>query len=48
MMDPNFSAPNKPQNVLVMSACYASYMASSSNVRYQVRTSSNPCKQVAV
>lgn len=37
MMDPNFSAPNPPQNVLVMSACYASYMASSSNVRYQVR-----------
>jgi Protein RETICULATA-related len=36
MMDPKFSAPNKPQNVLVMSGCYASYMASSSNVRYQV------------
>lgn len=36
MMDPNFSAPNPPQNVLVMSACYASYMASSSNVRYQI------------
>ncbi len=33
MLDPNFGAPNPPQNVLLMSGCYASYMASSSNLR---------------
>lgn len=36
MLDPEFSAPNPPQNVLVMSGAYASYMASSSNLRYQI------------
>lgn len=29
--------PCFPQDVLVMSAAYGSYMASSSNLRYQVR-----------
>ncbi len=35
-LDPDFKAQNPPQNVLAMSAAYASYMASSSNIRYQV------------
>ena len=36
MLDPDFKAPNPPQNVVNMSAAYATYMASSSNLRYQV------------
>lgn len=36
LLDPSFTPLNEPQNVLVMSAAYASYMASSSNLRYQV------------
>ena len=36
MMDPAFVPLNDPQDVLVMSAAYGSYMASSSNLRYQV------------
>jgi len=35
-MDPSFQAPNPPQNVFTMSAAYATYMASSSNFRYQL------------
>lgn len=35
-IDPSFEPQNPPQNVLAMSAAYASYMASSSNVRYQI------------
>ena len=37
-IDPEFKAQNPPQNVLAMSAGYAVYMASSSNLRYQVHT----------
>lgn len=36
MLDPTWVPLNAPQNVLVMSAAYASYMATSSNLRYQV------------
>ena len=32
-MDPGFKAPNPPQDVVKMSAAYATYMASSSNLR---------------
>ena len=35
-LDPSFSPPNAPQDALAMSAAYASYMAVSSNLRYQV------------
>ena len=35
-IDPEFKVQNPPQNVLAMSAGYAVYMASSSNLRYQV------------
>ena len=34
--DPSWAPPNAPQDVLAMSAAYASYMAVSSNLRYQV------------
>lgn len=36
MLDPNFVPLNPPQDVLIMSAAYGSYMASSSNLRYQI------------
>jgi hypothetical protein len=36
LLDPTFVPLNDPQNVLVMSAAYGSYMASSSNLRYQI------------
>lgn len=36
MLDPEFVPLNDPQNVGVMSAAYGLYMASSSNLRYQV------------
>jgi len=36
MLDPAWAPPNAPQDVLTMSAAYASYMAVSSNLRYQV------------
>lgn len=36
MLDPTFVPLNPPQDVLVMSAAYGSYMASSSNLRYQI------------
>jgi len=35
-MDPTFVPLNDPQDVFVMSAAYGSYMASSSNLRYQI------------
>lgn len=35
-LDPSFVPLNPPQDVLVMSAAYGSYMASSSNLRYQI------------
>lgn len=35
-LDPNYHSTNPPQNVLNVSAAYASYMAISSNLRYQV------------
>ena len=35
-LDPAWAPPNAPQDVLTMSAAYASYMAVSSNLRYQV------------
>lgn len=35
-LDPSWAPPNAPQDVLAMSAAYASYMAVSSNLRYQV------------
>lgn len=35
-LDPTFSSPNKPQNVAFMSAAYGTYMATSSNLRYQL------------
>jgi len=36
ILDPSFVPLNDPQNVAVMSAAYGAYMASSSNLRYQV------------
>ena len=36
MLDPAFVPLNPPQDALIMSAAYGSYMASSSNLRYQV------------
>lgn len=36
MLDPTFVPLNDPQNVLVMSSAYGVYMASSSNLRYQI------------
>ena len=36
LMDPGFAPQNPPQDVITMSAAYASYMAVSSNLRYQV------------
>lgn len=36
MLDPSFVPLNDPQNVVVMSAAYGTYMASSSNLRYQI------------
>ena len=35
-IDPSFKPQNASQNVLVTSSLYASYMASSSNLRYQI------------
>lgn len=35
-LDSGFQPQNPPQDVLIMSAAYASYMAISSNLRYQV------------
>lgn len=35
-LDPSFTAPNKPQNILFMSAAYGVYMSTSSNLRYQI------------
>ena len=35
-MDPTFIPLNAPQDALIMSAAYGSYMATSSNLRYQV------------
>lgn len=35
-MDPSFVPLNAPQNVLIMSAAYGVYMATSSNLRYQI------------
>lgn len=40
LLDPEFTTPNPPQNLLAVSAAYASYMGISSNLRYQVRL---PC-----
>ena len=37
-LDPSFSAPNPPQDVVSMSAAYAAYMATSSNFRCLFRT----------
>jgi len=37
MLDPGFKPLNQPQNVLQTSAAYGAYMATSSNLRYQVR-----------
>ena len=36
MLDPTFVPLNDPQDVLLMSAAYGTYMATSSNLRYQV------------
>ena len=36
-LDPSFSPTNPPQNVLAVSAAYASYMGINSNLRYHVR-----------
>ena len=36
MLDPGWAPPNAPQDVLTLSAAYASYMAVSSNLRYQL------------
>lgn len=36
MLDPTFVPLNQPQDVLAMSAAYGVYMATSSNLRYQV------------
>lgn len=36
MLDSGFQPQNPPQDVFTMSAAYASYMAVSSNLRYQV------------
>lgn len=36
LLDPTFVPLNAPQDVIVMSAAYGSYMASSSNLRYQI------------
>lgn len=36
MLDPSFVPLNDPQDVFLMSAAYGTYMASSSNMRYQV------------
>jgi len=36
ILDPTFVPLNDPQNVLVMSGAYGVYMASSSNLRYQI------------
>jgi len=35
-LDPSFTPLNDPQDIFVMSAAYGAYMASSSNLRYQV------------
>jgi hypothetical protein len=37
LLDPAFKPLNQPQNVLQTSAAYGTYMATSSNLRYQVR-----------
>ena len=42
LMDPGFAPQNPPQDVITMSAAYGSYMAVSSNLRYQVRSTA-PC-----
>lgn len=36
MLDPTFAPLNDPQDVVTMSAAYGVYMATSSNLRYQV------------
>ena len=36
MLDSGFHPQNPPQDVFTMSVAYASYMALSSNIRYQV------------
>lgn len=36
MLDPSFVPLNAPQNVIVMAAAYGLYMATSSNLRYQI------------
>ncbi|GAB4814932.1 hypothetical protein N2152v2_001978 [Parachlorella kessleri] len=36
LLDPAFTPLNPPQDVLIMSAAYGTYMASSSNLRYQI------------
>lgn len=36
LFEPDFAPPNAPQNPLVVSGAYASYMATSSNLRYQL------------
>ncbi|KAI8471097.1 MAG: hypothetical protein J3K34DRAFT_418522 [Monoraphidium minutum] len=36
LLDPDFSPLNQPQNVLVTSLAYGVYMATSSNIRYQI------------
>lgn len=36
IIDPTFLLPNKPQDVLATSAAYGVYMATSSNIRYQL------------
>ncbi|KAK9809869.1 hypothetical protein WJX72_000680 [[Myrmecia] bisecta] len=36
LLDPSWAPPNDPQDVLMLSLAYVSYMAVSSNIRYQV------------
>jgi len=36
VLEPGFAPPNQPQNLLATSAAYGAYMATSSNLRYQL------------
>jgi len=36
VLEPGFAPPNQPQNLLQTSAAYGAYMATSSNLRYQL------------
>ena len=44
MLDPNAASPNPPQDLLNVSAAYGTYMAVSSNLRYQVRRLPHTCR----